>query len=96
MKNKEIIDKLTAYYLKQDPKVVGRVLASLQLDLYRLSIFEFLSEQEQDCLMARCEHNNKEFRKLTVEPSCMNVNMGFENVQNWFEVPSEGDSCDSI
>lgn len=62
--NKEVIDKLQQYFLKQDAKVVARMLANQIIDLNRLWGIESLDKDERLSLTERMGHNLKEFHKL--------------------------------
>jgi hypothetical protein len=53
MDNKEVIDRLQAYYLTQDPSVVARALASILIDMNRLKHFGELGDKEAQCLEIR-------------------------------------------
>jgi len=53
MKNKELIDLLTAYYMRSDPKDVALSLAGVSLDIVRFMMFDRLPHAEAECLMKR-------------------------------------------
>jgi hypothetical protein len=53
MDNKEVMDRLQAYYLTQDPSVVARALASILIDMNRLKHFGELADKEAQCLEIR-------------------------------------------
>lgn len=55
--NKEVSDKLTEYFLTQDPEVVARILAANMIDLNRLYHFELLEDDERENLFRRLDHN---------------------------------------
>ena len=55
--NKEVIEKLTEYFLESDPKVVARTLAGLMIDLNRISNYESLELDEQKNLLDRMALN---------------------------------------
>jgi hypothetical protein len=90
MTNKELMEKLVVYYLKQDPEVVAKSLAGCLIDFERVRNYSLLDETEQDCLKARMDHNSRELYKFVSgkEDGPMRV----ENVENWFEVPLEGEN----
>ena len=58
--NKEIMDKLQAYFITQDPKVVAKVLASWMIDFNRFMNIETLPEEERDNLIKRMVLNHQE------------------------------------
>lgn len=61
MENKEIIKKLTRYFLKDcDPKVVAKLLAACLVDINRIRHFEHLPDSEKENLMLRINHNSDE------------------------------------
>lgn len=48
--NKQVIDELQEYYLKQDPKVIARALANMMIDMNRIHYLELLSSYEKKAL----------------------------------------------
>lgn len=62
--NKEIIDKLQAYYLKQDPKEVARVLAALTIDISRFATFNDLDDEAKASLIYRTNLNHNQLVKF--------------------------------
>ncbi len=62
--NKEVIDALQDYFLKQDPKDIARVLAATLIDINRIRNYESLEYEEQQCLQFRLDHNLEELRKF--------------------------------
>jgi len=65
--NKQVIEELTEYFLKSDPKEVARSLANFMLDIHRLTIIDALPEKERLNLCERIELNNKEFVRFAKE-----------------------------
>jgi len=57
MENKEIMDKLAAYFITQDPAVIARLAASLLIDINRIWHVENLQEEEMESLVERMEIN---------------------------------------
>ena len=57
MTNKEMIDKLQEYFLKQDPSVVARMTANLLLDIIRFLTIEILTEDQAENLIYRSRYN---------------------------------------
>jgi hypothetical protein len=55
--NKEVIDKLTEYFLEQDPKIVARSLANMMIDLNRIRNFRELCPDDIYCLSDRINKN---------------------------------------
>lgn len=53
MTNKELIDKLYEYFLTQDPKVIARMCANLQIDLLRFLRIDKLPDDEAYHLIDR-------------------------------------------
>jgi len=62
--NKEVIKKLSDYYLEHDPKLIARLLANATLDLYRFYNYENLSVYQQVSLAMRNQQNAKELQKF--------------------------------
>lgn len=67
MTNKELIEKLQAYFLKQDPKVVTRILANMYIDVNRWSNSHKLSVREKNLLKLRASLNNMELEKFALD-----------------------------
>lgn len=65
--NKEIIDALQEYYLKQDPDVIARALAALMIDLNRIMCSESLPKDEKNNLIIRMNANRNELLKFINE-----------------------------
>jgi hypothetical protein len=57
MNNKDVIDKLQAYFLQQDPQVLTRLTANMMVDFHRLYSIESLPFEEVECLFQRIERN---------------------------------------
>lgn len=64
MKNKEVIDKLQEFYLKQDPKLVARALASCMIDYNRLVNYDKLGKNEKFNFDLRVRSNADTLRKF--------------------------------
>lgn len=68
MKNKEVIDALTDYFLSQtDIASVCRALASCMLDYHRLANWALITPEERDSLTLRIEMNSAELEKFVKE-----------------------------
>lgn len=67
MDNKEIIKKLTDYYLTQDPKIVARALANCIIDIHRIVHYHELPESKAISLNARLLLNSASFDKFILE-----------------------------
>ena len=68
MKNKEIIDKLTDYFIKEgDPQIVARILAGMMIDFNRILHFHELPDDEKTSLVERMRLNNEELMKFARE-----------------------------
>ena len=67
--NKEIIDALQEYFLKQDPKEIARALANCMLDIHRFVNFDSLPENESSLLITRSVANSKELLDFVTEKS---------------------------
>lgn len=57
MTNKEVIEKLTEYFLKQDHRTVCRTLANYWLDQHRMVNIERLPKDEAERLLIRMKAN---------------------------------------
>lgn len=64
MNNKEVIEKLKAYYLTQDHETVCHALASLVVDVHRVVNCEKLPEKEFRCLEWRLNKMSEELEKF--------------------------------
>lgn len=62
MKNKELIDRLQAYFLTQDPNVVARILANYMIDMHRLCCVWEIPEEEQENLACRMSINSEKLQ----------------------------------
>ena len=70
MKNKEVIDSLTNYFLSQtDVATVCRALASCMIDYHRLANWAHITPEERDSLTLRIEMNSEELEKFVEEGS---------------------------
>ena len=65
--NKEIIEKLIAYYKKQDVDIIYRVLANCMIDFNRLDTIDKLPIEEKTMLQLRIKLNAQELRKFVKE-----------------------------
>lgn len=66
--NKEVIELLQNYYLKQDSKIIARCLANVVIDLHRIQNFEFLPNSEKECLIDRMRLNGEQLEKFLLNP----------------------------
>ena len=62
--NKEIIDDLQSYFLKQDPTLIARALAGKMIDLNRLIHIDSLEISEKINLLARLHANCAQLKKF--------------------------------
>lgn len=62
--NKELIDKLQAYFLEQDPKDIARGLANMMIDIHRIVTYENLSEDQKNSLKFRMAANTEELKEF--------------------------------
>lgn len=59
MTNKEVVEKLEAYFNAQDPKVVAQAAAGMSIDLNRFLNFDQLDKDEQEDLIRRTREWSK-------------------------------------
>lgn len=64
MDNKEAIERLTEYYLTQDPAIICKALASAQIDINRFMTANQLDEKQRKCLIYRSRLLIKEIQKF--------------------------------
>jgi len=76
MNNKDLIDKLQAYLLAQNPEIVARLLANAMVDFHRLYTIEHLPFDEVDCLFQRIEQNAKSLREFSQKDTHEPLTMG--------------------
>lgn len=62
--NKEVIDQLQDYFLKQDPKDVARLLANMMIDMHRVATVCSLPEDEQESLSTRIQINSSTLQEF--------------------------------
>lgn len=62
--NKELIKRLSDYFVKCDPEVVAKTLAGAMVDFHRIRTVLDLPEEERECLFERLEHNDNELVKF--------------------------------
>lgn len=72
---KELIQKLKAYYLTQDPDIVCEGLAGIMLDIYRLVYREKLTENEKLSLMIRLPLMVEELERFISEGPKGNIKL---------------------
>ncbi len=65
--NKEVIDKLVDYFVKQNPKIVARLLANYMIDLNRVCNLNSLSDSENELLLDRLQTNCLSLQKFIEE-----------------------------
>lgn len=65
--NKEVINALQEFFLKQDPKDIARALAACMIDFQRMVNFEKLGSEEKACLQARLLVNVEELQRFAKE-----------------------------
>lgn len=76
MNNKDLIDKLEAYLLAQNPKIVARLLANTMVDFHRLYTIEYLPFEEVECLFQRIEKNAQSLREFAKNDKHEPLSMG--------------------
>jgi hypothetical protein len=62
--NKEVIDSLVEYFLKQPPKIIARGLANAMVDIKRLYMFSECSNEEKKSLLFRTDQNIRALNKF--------------------------------
>jgi hypothetical protein len=62
--NKEVINALQEYLVKQDAAVVARTLAALMIDMNRMLNFTSLGKNESENLIARMNANRTQLMKF--------------------------------
>jgi hypothetical protein len=67
MNNKEVVEKLIAYYRQQDVELIYRILANFQIDFNRLDNMDQLGEEEKCTLLTRIKLNSSVLRKFIRE-----------------------------
>ncbi len=80
--NKEVIDDLQAYFLKQDPKDIARTLAGLMIDFQRFVNYENLGKNEQECLLFRMQKNVEELQRFIREGPRDNDTFKYINLES--------------
>jgi hypothetical protein len=56
--NKEVIERLKAYFMEQEQEDICFMLASLMVDMHRVKHYQFLDEDEKASFMIRMEAND--------------------------------------
>lgn len=80
MTNKELIDKLEAYFLNQEPATVCRVLANMMIDMNRMCNISKLPMHERLSLFERCKLNDQQLSQFaTSEQYDKPLTMGMLN-----------------
>lgn len=62
--NKEVIDALIEYFLKQPPEVIARGLANSMIDIQRLYLFSECTNEEKKSLLYRTDQNIRALKKF--------------------------------
>ncbi len=62
--NKEVIDKLVDYFVKQNPKIVAKLLANYMVDTHRIFYHHLLPIEELEFLRQRCLKNSESLEKF--------------------------------
>lgn len=65
--NKELINELQDFFLKQDPSIIARILAGMMIDMNRIMSMDTLGKNEKDCLLVRMEANRNELVRFAKE-----------------------------
>ncbi|HMG13869.1 MAG TPA: hypothetical protein VK590_00410 [Saprospiraceae bacterium] len=68
MNNKEVIKRLTEYFLKQDPKDIAKALSACMIDFNRLMHADSLGEIERANLFMRVRLNVEELQRFLANP----------------------------
>ena len=58
--NKELINRLTDYFMEQDKEAICRSLANAMIDLHRVANADSMGVKEAECLLYRLAHNSKQ------------------------------------
>ena len=75
MNNKEVIDALQEYFLKQDPKDIARFLANMMIDLNRFLSIEELPPDEAESLYFRIRYNVQQLRDFAKNGSVQGLTL---------------------
>jgi len=75
--NKEVIEKLTAYYCTQDIAVVSRALACAMIDFNRISHLNSLDKEERDNLILGIKKNAEALKKFVKDGPDGNLELMF-------------------
>jgi hypothetical protein len=64
MDNKQVIERLTEYFMTQDKHIIARCLANSLLDFHRYYNWDSLPQPELECLLERTRLKSKELEKF--------------------------------
>ena len=70
MTNEEVIDKLQAYFLTQDPKVVARLCGNCIVDINRFLNLSIIPHKEAINLLNRWKENIEDVQEFLVSKNC--------------------------
>lgn len=76
LNNKDLIDKLQAYLLTQNPEIVARLLANCMVDFFRLYTIKYLPFEEVESLFHRIEKNAISLREFEKKDKHEPLTMG--------------------
>lgn len=82
MQNKEVLEKLTVYFLQQDAHDVCRTLAGCMLDLHRIWNYEHLGKNEKENLCERLDHNVEQLVNFIENWPNSPLTIGLKNSQD--------------
>lgn len=82
---KELIQKLKAYYLTQDPDIVCEGLAGIMLDIYRIAHPDKMTENERLSLTIRLPLMAKQLERFIEEGPTHNLRLHRTNSDDFGE-----------
>ena len=83
--NKEIIQNLKEYFLKQEPSDIAACLANLLIDINRILNCDQLEEKERICLAARIHAQFASLHDFVKNGSSGKLKIHNFNSDNWGE-----------
>lgn len=88
--NKEIIDKLCAYYKEQaDFETLARALANCLVDIHRILNWSGLPKEEQECLWARMKKSDEMLTEFVKTGKGSDKKFRLVNVQRAEDIKDE-------
>lgn len=67
MTNEEVMQKLSTYFLTQDPKIIARLASSLLIDIHALYNIKELQRDKQEALLKRVKDNIQTLHEFLYE-----------------------------